>query len=57
MALWDFGAKSVMEWVSGVDTPWTITTTRAPAVLIISADLKSLYEFITKFSPSVHCWW
>ena len=32
MALWGFGAKSVMEWM---DTPQTVTTTRAPAVLKI----------------------
>ena len=32
MALWGFGAKCRSGW-SGVDTPWTVTTTRAPAVL------------------------
>ena len=36
MALWGFGAKSGTGWMdgwSGVDTPQTVTTTRAPAVL------------------------
>ena len=37
MALWGFRAKCGTGWVSGVDgwmdTPWTVTTTRAPAVL------------------------
>ena len=31
-ALWGFGAKCVSGW-SGLDTPQTVTTTRAPAVL------------------------
>ena len=33
MALWGFAAKCRMEWMDGVDTPQTVTTTRAPAVL------------------------
>ena len=33
MALWGFRAKCRSEWVSGVDTPQTVLTTRAPAVL------------------------
>ena len=35
MALWGLGAKCLSGWMewSGVDTPQTVTTTRAPAVL------------------------
>ena len=36
MALWGFGAKcrsGVGEWTGWMDTPQTVTTTRAPAVL------------------------
>ena len=34
VALGGFGAKCRTGW-SGVDTPWTVMTTRAPAVLKI----------------------
>ena len=37
MALLGFGAKCLSGWMDGVgDTPQTVTTTRAPAVLIIA---------------------
>ena len=33
IALWGFGAKSGSGWMEWMDTPQTVTTTRAPAVL------------------------
>ena len=33
MALWGFGAKCLSGWMEWMDTPQTVTTTRAPAVL------------------------
>ena len=40
MALWGFGAKCLTGWsgVEWMDTPQTVTTTRAPAVLKIIAE-------------------
>ena len=42
MALWVFGAKCVTGLDGWMDTPKTVTTTRAPAVLIMDASELSL---------------